>query len=157
MHAAGFHRSFYRLSVVPIRVPPLRERRQDIGDLASYFLVEFCRRNNFRPKSIDDDVLPIFERYDWPGNVRELKNTIERMAILTPGARLTVESIPMELRLPSSSRSSDLHDVRNSAERDRILQVLNDTNWNVSSAARVLGTERTSLHKRIKALGITRG
>ena len=80
---------FYRLSVVPIRVPALRERREDVRELAAYFLAEFCARNNFRPKSMDDDVLPILERYDWPGNVRELRNTVERMAILTPGRQIT--------------------------------------------------------------------
>src|SRR5215471_18267706 len=74
---------FYRLSVVPIRVPSLRERPEDIRELAAYFLEEFCARNNFRRKTIDDQVVAIFEGYAWPGNVRELKNIIERMAILS--------------------------------------------------------------------------
>ena len=78
---------FYRLSVVPIRVPALRERREDVRELAAYFLAEFCARNNFRPRSMDDDVMPFLERYDWPGNVRELRNTVERMAILSSGNR----------------------------------------------------------------------
>jgi two-component system nitrogen regulation response regulator NtrX len=148
---------FYRLSVVPIRVPALRERLQDVRDLAAYFLSEFCVRNNFRPKAIDEDVLPILERYDWPGNIRELRNTIERMAILTPGNRITAESIPLEIRTPSSaSRPSGLHEVRDSAERDRILQALDQSDWNVSGAARLLGIERTNLHKRMRALGLGR-
>ena len=92
---------FYRLSVVPIRVPALRERREDVRELAAYFLAEFCARNNFRPRSMDDDVVPFLERYDWPGNVRELRNTVERMAILSSGNRITVDSIPMEIRLPA--------------------------------------------------------
>jgi two-component system nitrogen regulation response regulator NtrX len=159
MIAAGKFRQdlFYRLSVVPIRVPSLRERRQDIRELASYFLREFCARNNFRPKAIDDEVFAILETCPWPGNVRELRNTIERMAILTPEHRLTADSVPLELRQPASSRpASDLQDVRDSAERERILQVLNEANWNVSSAARSLGMERTNLHKRINALGLKR-
>ena len=90
---------FYRLSVVPIRVPALRERREDIRELAAYFLAEFCTRNNFRPKAMDDEVLPILERYDWPGNVRELRNTVERMAILTPDHQITLDSVPLEIRL----------------------------------------------------------
>jgi two-component system nitrogen regulation response regulator NtrX len=147
---------FYRLSVVPIRVPPLRERRDDVRDLAAYFLAEFCARNNFRSKAMDEDVVPMLERYDWPGNVRELRNTIERMAILTPGSHITSDSIPMEIRLPPSSPAASLHGVRDAAERARIVQALEQTNWNVSGAARILGVERTNLHKRIRALGLNR-
>jgi two-component system, NtrC family, nitrogen regulation response regulator NtrX len=150
------HDLFYRLSVVPIRMPALRERREDVRELAGYFLAEFCSRNNFRPKSMDDDVLPILERYDWPGNVRELRNTIERMAILSPGSLITVGSVPMEIRLPPSSEPTGLHGIRDAAERERIVQALEETNWNVSGAARILGVERTNLHKRIRALGLSR-
>jgi two-component system nitrogen regulation response regulator NtrX len=147
---------YYRLSVVPIRVPALRERREDVRELAAYFLADFCARNNFRPKAIDDDVLPILEGYGWPGNVRELRNAVERMAILTPGDRITVSSVPLEIRTPQAPGPSDLHGVRDAAERDRIVQALDRTNWNVSGAARLLGVERTSLHKRIRALGLRR-
>ena len=94
---------FYRLSVVPIRVPALRERLQDVRDLAAYFLAEFCTRNNFRPKAIDEDVLQMLERHHWPGNVRELRNTVERMAILSPEDRITVDSIPLEIRVAAGS------------------------------------------------------
>src|ERR1022692_3632099 len=73
---------YYRLSVVPIRVPALRERPQDIKLLAEYFLDDFCARNNFKPKTLDDSVYPILESHPWPGNARELRNAIERMAIL---------------------------------------------------------------------------
>ena len=147
---------FYRLSVVPIRVPALRERREDVRDLVAYFLAEFCARNNFKPKTMDDDVLPVLERYDWPGNVRELRNAVERMAILTPGNRITVDSVPLEIRLPPASAVTGLHGVRDAAERDRIVEALEQTNWNVSGAARILGVERTNLHKRIRALGLSR-
>jgi two-component system nitrogen regulation response regulator NtrX len=150
------HDLFYRLSVVPIRVPALRERREDVGSLAAYFLAEFCARNNFKPKAIVDDVLPILERYDWPGNIRELRNTVERMAILTAGSHITVDSIPMEIRLPAASPAAGLHGVRAAAERERIVEALEQTNWNVSGAARILGVERTNLHKRIRALGLSR-
>ena len=148
---------FYRLSVVPIRMPALRERLQDIGELVTYFLSEFCARNNFQARTIDPDVVPALERYGWPGNVRELRNVVERMAILTRGDRITVESIPVEVRLPQSPRpAAGLQEVRDAAERDRIRQALDQTDGNVSGAARLLGTERTSLHKRLRALGLKR-
>jgi two-component system nitrogen regulation response regulator NtrX len=147
---------YYRLSVVPIRVPALRERREDIRELTAYFIAEFCSRNNVRAKAIDDDVMPALEQYDWPGNVRELRNTVERMAILTPGGRITIDSIPAEVRRPRPSPSSGLHAVRNAAERDRIREALDRTSWNVSAAARLLDVERTSLHKRMRALGLSR-
>jgi two-component system nitrogen regulation response regulator NtrX len=157
--AAGKFREdlYYRLSVVPIRVPALRERQQDIGELVKYFLSEFSARNNFRPREIHADVVPALQRYSWPGNVRELRNVVERMAILTPTDRLTVESIPMEIRFSQSPRTTaGLQEVRDSAERERIRQALDQTDWNVSAAARLLGAERTNLHKRIRALGLTR-
>ena len=148
---------YYRLSVVPIRVPALRERRQDIGDLAAYFLAEFCARNAIRPRAFDPDVVSILERHDWPGNVRELRNIVERMAILTRDERISAASVPFEVRLPQATRpASGLQEVRNSAEREKILEALDQTDWNVSSAARLLGTERTSLHKRLRALGLRR-
>ncbi len=148
---------YYRLSVVPIRVPALRERLEDVGELVSYFLAEFCARNNFRSRDLDSDVISLLERYSWPGNVRELRNVVERMAILTAGNRITVESIPLEIRQPQTPRAvSGLQAVRDSAERERIRQALDQTDWNVSGAARLLGTERTSLHKRIRTLGLRR-
>src|SRR5262249_14194679 len=105
----------------------------------------------------DDDVVPLLQKYSWPGNARELRNTIERMAILTPGDHILAGSIPLEIQLQADSRvPTSLQDTRDSAERDRILQALKSTNWNVSGAARVLGIERTNLHKRIRSLGLSR-
>jgi two-component system, NtrC family, nitrogen regulation response regulator NtrX len=146
---------FYRLSVVPIRVPALRERAGDIPDLAEYFLRDFCLRNNFKPKTIDPGVLQALVTYHWPGNVRELRNIVERMAILTPAGRITAELVPLEIRMPSEAAgTSSLQQARASAERDRILQALEQSDWNVSQAARLLGVERTNLHKKIRALNI---
>jgi two-component system nitrogen regulation response regulator NtrX len=147
---------FYRLSVVPLRVPALRERREDIPVLAAHFLADFCARNNVRPKHLDESVGAVLARHDWPGNVRELRNTIERMAILTPGDTITAASIPSEIREPQPAAASGLQAVRDSAERERILRALDDSQWNVSSAARLLGIERTHLHKRIRALRLAR-
>ena len=149
---------FYRLSVVPVRVPALRERPHDIRLLAEYFLEDFCTRNNFKPKMLDGTVYPPLETYAWPGNARELRNVIERMAILTQGERLTRDSIPVEVRVQrEAGPKSTIQEARESAERDHILRALDESSWNVSGAARALGMERTNLHKRIRALGLTRG
>ncbi len=145
---------YYRLSVVPIRVPPLRERPGDVRPLAEYFLQDFCGRNNFKPKRMDAAVIPLLERYPWPGNARELRNIIERMAILTPGPVLGLESVPAELR--SGPPPSSLQQARESAEREHVRRALEEAGWNVAAAARALGMERTNLHKRIRALGLKR-
>ena len=148
---------YYRLSVVPIRVPALRERMQDIGELVPYFLSEFCARNNFRPRTIDADAVALLKRYAWPGNVRELRNVVERMAILTPDERITAHAIPLEIKsAPATRAAAGLQEVRDSAERERIRHALDQTDWNVSAAARLLDTERTALHKRIRTLGLRR-
>ncbi len=149
---------YYRLCVVPVRMPSLCERREDIGPLAEYFLAEFCARNNFRPKKWAAETLSILEDYAWPGNIRELRNTVERMAILTRGDTIDEEAVPVEIRIArGSATKSNLRDARDSAEREHILKALEEAKWNVSSAARVLGMERTNLHKRIRALGLERG
>jgi two-component system nitrogen regulation response regulator NtrX len=149
---------FYRLSVVPIRVPALRERPHDVRLLAEYFLDDFCSRNNFRPKKLDDSVFAMLESYHWPGNARELRNVIERMAILTQGERLGRDSIPVEIRVQRDpGPKSTIQEARESAEREHILRALEQSSWNVSGAARALGMERTNLHKRIRALGLSRG
>jgi len=148
---------YYRLSVVPIRVPALRERPEDLQPLAQYFLEDFCARNNFKSKTVDPEVYPILEKYHWPGNARELRNAVERMAILTPGDRLDAESIPIEIRLARQAGArSTVQEARESAERGQILRALEESAWNVSAAARTLGMERTNLHKRIRALGLER-
>jgi two-component system nitrogen regulation response regulator NtrX len=146
---------FYRLSVVPIRVPPLRERIEDIRPMGEYFLEEFCRRNNFKPKRIEEDVWEALRLHAWPGNVRELRNLIERMAILTFTESIAVESIPLEIRMtPRNAFRSSLDETRADAERNRIRQALDQSEGNVSAAARTLGIGRSRLHKRIRALGM---
>jgi two-component system nitrogen regulation response regulator NtrX len=148
---------YYRLSVVPIRVPPLRERIEDVRPLTEFFLQDFCRRNNFKTRAIDDGVWESLYGYRWPGNVRELRNMVERMAILTSSGIITKESIPLEIRMPPERVSaSSLEETKVQAERRCIQQALEESGWNVSAAARTLGIERTNLHKRIRALGITR-
>jgi two-component system nitrogen regulation response regulator NtrX len=150
---------YYRVSVVPVRVPALRERLQDIRAMAEYFLDDFCLRNGFRRKRFDPEVWDAFESCKWPGNARELRNAVERMAILSAGDVLTAAAIPLELRLQRESGAgrSSVQEARESAEREHVLRALEEAGWNVSSAARALGMERTNLHKRIRALGLVRG
>ena len=149
---------YYRVSVVPIRVPALRERPQDVKPMAEYFLEDFCVRNGFRRKAFDTAVWEAFEAYRWPGNARELRNVVERMAILSEGDLLTTATLPLELKLQKESTPrSSVQEARESAEREHVLRALEEAGWNVSSAARALGMERTNLHKRIRALGLARG
>jgi two-component system nitrogen regulation response regulator NtrX len=144
--------------VVPIRVPALRVRPHDVRLLAEYFLEDFCVRNNLKRQTLDETVYPMLESYAWPGNARELRNVLERMAILTPGERLTRDSIPVEVRVQrETGPKSTIQEARESAEREHILRALEESNRNVSGAARALGMERTNLHERIRALGLTRG
>ena len=134
------------MSVVPIRVPALRERPHDIRLLAEYFPEDFCTRNNFKRKVFDDQVFPMLESYNWPGNARELRNVVERMAILTQGERLTREAIPVGVRMQrEAGPKSTIQEARESAEREHILRALEESSWNVSGAARTLGMERTNL------------
>jgi two-component system nitrogen regulation response regulator NtrX len=149
---------YYRVSVVPIRVPALRERPQDVRPLAEYFLEDFCARNGFRRKSFHPEVWEAFETFRWPGNARELRNTVERMAILSHDDVLTAAAVPYELHLQrEAGGASSVQEARESAERDHVLRALEESGWNVSGAARALGMERTNLHKRIRALGLSRG
>ncbi len=149
---------YYRLSVMPLRVPSLRERPSDIPAIAAYFLEEFCGRNNFRPKRVSPEVFDLLSDYHWPGNVRELRNIVERMAILSPGDTIEPSIVPLEIRAApvASAPKSALHEARDMAERDQILRALEAASWNVSQAARALGMERTNLHKRMRALTIER-
>jgi two-component system nitrogen regulation response regulator NtrX len=150
---------YYRLCVMPIRVPSLRERPGDIRHLASYFLDDFCRRNGFKARELSDDVVDALTRYHWPGNIRELRNAVERMAILSTGqeTEIGLDAVPVEIRIHRPGNvASNLREARESAERDHIVKALEETGWNVSSAARSLGMERTNLHKRIKSLGLRR-
>src|SRR5262249_15749823 len=116
---------YYRLCVVPIRVPSLRERPSDIAALAGYFLDEFCRRNGFKFRSLSEDAIDALVRYHWPGNIRELRNAVERMAILSSGETIELEAVPVEIRMHRpSTANSNLREARDSAERDHILKAL---------------------------------
>jgi len=149
---------FYRLNVVPFYVPALRERVEDIPLLTEYFLEEFCSAYGRRRKSLGREALGVLESYTWPGNVRELKNLIERLVIMVPGQQLEARHLPPEIYRGGERLSpgpATLEQVRAQTERDFILRKLEENRWNVSRTAAAIGLERSHLHRKIKALGIT--
>ena len=163
---------YFRLNVVPIVSPPLRERKSDILLLAKGFLQEFSVENGLREKPIDEEVLEALAERPWPGNVRELRNVVERMAILS-GDRITLDDLPEEGVLSEVRRESappsdvpstlddagerlTLREYRTRAEKDYILRTLDEVAWNISRAATILGVERTNLHKKMRSYGIRR-
>ena len=151
---------FYRLNVVPIRVPALRERPEDIPMLVQYLLRKLGERNNLRVKLVDDDVIEELRRQSWPGNVRELQNLLERLLIMS-GERITTFDLPEEyLGTPErgirADTGSSLRAFRDHAEREHILATLRRCNGNVSQSALELDVGRTYLHKRMSVLNITK-
>ncbi len=154
---------YFRLNVFPITVPPLRERPGDIPLLIYHFLTRFCRKNNRRLVVMEAEVVDILKKYSWPGNIRELQNLVERLLILADDERIRTEHLP-EYIISSSSSQPDLTNgtpplkkVREMAERNYIEICLKKCGGNVSEAARIMGIERTNLHKKIKALKINAG
>lgn len=149
---------YYRLNVVPLRVPSLRERAEDIPLLIRVLAQRLCAKNNLKEKEIDEDVLWELKRYAWPGNVRELENVLERMLIMST-ERITVMNLPDEIfttedEVPNTS--SPLREFRDKTEREYILAVLRKHNGNVSQTALELGVRRPYLHKRMGVLGIAK-
>src|SRR5512133_3703632 len=158
---------YFRLAVVPVRVPPLRERLEDVPLLAERFFQLACRENGVRPKPVDGDVYDRLRGHRWPGNVRELRNVCERMVIMS-GERITAADIPegggpraAPAPPPGAADLSrygevPLKDLRDLVERDYIVQKLEEHDWNITQAAQALGVERTNLHKKIKQHGLSR-
>jgi two-component system nitrogen regulation response regulator NtrX len=150
---------FYRLNVVPFFVPPLRERKEDIGPLVREFLADFGRQYGRPRMEISNEALDMLHQYHWPGNVRELKNVIERVLILNPRAlRIERKHLP-PLTQKASGRAGDgfssLQQARDAYERDYILRKIEEARNNVSRAAELLGLERSHLYRKMKALGIS--
>jgi len=165
--AAGRFREdlFYRLNVVPIRVPPLRERAGDIPGLVRHFTELAAAEQGLPKKTFSDPVLDIFARLPWPGNVRELKNTVERMLIMARGATVTAADLPPELA-PQGGAGLEampdldaltLKDAREAFEAEHIRRVLAACDGNISRTAERLGVERSNLSKKIRQLGIASG
>ena len=150
---------FYRLNVVPLRVPALRERLEDLPILVAVLIRRLGERNNVREKPIDEEVFEELRRHHWPGNVRELQNVLERMLVMS-GERITTLDLPEEIlvntRPGEAAPVSALKEFRDRAEREHIVATLRRLNGNVSQAALELGVGRTYLHKRLQVLGIAK-
>ncbi len=159
---------FFRLNVVPLRAPPLRERLEDVSLLAERFFQLAVRENGLRPKAVDAAVYDKLRAYRWPGNVRELRNVCERMVIMS-GDRIGPDDVPEGVgpraaAPPPAAGAADLSrygevplkELRDLVERDYILKKLEEHDWNITQAAQALGVERTNLHKKIKQHGLSR-
>jgi DNA-binding NtrC family response regulator len=163
--AAGRFREdlYYRLAVVIVAAPPLRERREDVPELAARFLAEACEKNGRRPMSLSREALLALQAHEWPGNVRELRNVVERLAILSDGPQLSADDVAAALpgtRRPRADRLREgvgFHELVEEAEREILLAALVRHQDNVSEAARELGLERSHLYKKMRGLGIKRG
>jgi two-component system nitrogen regulation response regulator NtrX len=151
---------FYRLNVIPFRVPALRERLEDIPALVDHFLRQAVAETGRGLKQIDRAVLSTFMEYAWPGNVRELRNMIERLVLMTPGQRITVEDLPEEIRRPGRRAAPPMPDANSLAEaraqfeREFIARKLAENGGNISRTAEKLGMARESLSRKIKQFGL---
>jgi two-component system nitrogen regulation response regulator NtrX len=154
---------FFRLSVIPIVVPPLRDRREDIPALVRHFADLFTREHNRRPQRFTPAALDYLQKARWKGNVRELRNTVERLIIMTPGETIDVDDLRDAVRLEAKGPVSDnekgspgtLREFKESAERAFLVGKLRENNWNISKTAEVIGTPRSNLYKKLEQYGIT--
>jgi two-component system nitrogen regulation response regulator NtrX len=173
---------FFRLNVIPIVVPPLRERREDIALLVQHFAKRTCEEHNLKPKRFDTAAMDGLRHYRWRGNIRELRNTIERLMIMTPTDVVRAEDLPAEVksngdassRLPSFEPAGQgsqaaagsgaagetmpgagtLREFKDAAERAYLVQKLRENNWNISKTAEVIDTPRSNLYKKLEQYGI---
>ena len=152
----------YRLNVIPIEVPPLRARKEDMPALVENFIRVFCASNGKRLKTLAPAALTYFMTYDWPGNVRELRNMVERLVIMVPGDAIGAEDLPPPLRAKSETPATappgegkPLKEARDSFERAYILAELRAQDWTMTRTAERLGIERSHLYRKIRAYGIT--
>ena len=162
--AAGRFREdlFYRLNVIPVRTPPLRERLEDIPLLVDYFVRRYSRQNNYRPKELEPEAMSYLQALPWRGNVRELKNLVERLLILAPGETITEDDV---LTVTGGARpdvegaifaATTLREFRETTERMFILQKLDENDWNVTQTANSIDTPRSNLYKKLDQYDIRR-
>jgi two-component system nitrogen regulation response regulator NtrX len=167
--AAGKFREdlYHRLSVVPIRVPPLAERREDVSELVEYFMTQISQITGLPKRTIGGDALAVLQSHDWPGNVRQLRNNVERLMILAggdPEAVITASMLPPDVgsMIPSMPNGNGgehlmslaLREAREVFEREYLLAQINRFGGNISRTAEFVGMERSALHRKLKALGI---
>ena len=157
---------YHRLNVVPLRVPSLAERRDDIPPLIEFFVQQVATASGLSPRRIGDDAIAVLQAHDWPGNVRELRNNIERLMILAggdPGTMITADMLPEEIGsnvpLPVNGgaehlMSLPLREAREIFEREYLLAQINRFGGNISRTAEFVGMERSALHRKLRALGV---
>jgi two-component system, NtrC family, nitrogen regulation response regulator NtrX len=157
---------FHRLAVVPLRVPGLSERRDDIPELVRFFIQQIASSSGLPPRVIADDAMAILQAHDWPGNVRELRNNIERLLIMCggePGSPITADMLPDEIgsSVPFAANggaehlmSKPLRDAREIFERDYLIAQINRFGGNISKTAEFVGMERSALHRKLRTLGV---
>jgi two-component system, NtrC family, nitrogen regulation response regulator NtrX len=169
MIAEGVFREdlYHRLAVVPVRVPALAERREDIPYLAEHFMSQFARQAGIKPRRIGNDALAVLQAHNWPGNVRQLRNNIERLMILVRGdnieAPITADLLPSEIGdvMPRTPTQSDQHimalplrEAREMFEKEYLVAQINRFGGNISRTAEFIGMERSALHRKLKSLGV---
>jgi len=153
---------YFRLNVIPIRVPPLRERTEDIPPLVKEFLKEMALNTNMAPKEFSEEAIQMLKRYHWPGNIRELRNLVERLVIMTQAKEVRAEDIPAPFKkqadaetvLTSTLKADSFKEAKENFEKAFIASKLREFKWNVSQTADAIGIERSNLHKKIKAYGL---
>jgi len=151
---------YFRLSVIPIEVPPLRERPEDVPPLVEHFVRQFCQENNFRQKRLSAEAMEALRRHSWRGNVRELRNAIERLLIMVPEEEVAAEHLGDILRRSAETPAraetpGSLKDFKESSERTFLVEKLREHKWNISATATAIGTPRSNLYKKLEQYGIS--
>jgi two-component system nitrogen regulation response regulator NtrX len=160
---------YFRLAVIPVYVPPLRERADDISPLVRHYIDYFSRENNSRPKRITPAALEALQRYRWKGNIRELRNTVERLIIMTSGDTIDAADLPGAVRSPAAapqsskaasndaepSKAGTLREFKDSSERAYLVAKLRENGWNISKTAEVIDTPRSNLYKKLEQYQIS--
>ena len=161
---------YFRLAVIPIPVPPLRERQDDLPLLVRHFMDYFSRENNVRPKRITPAAIETLQRHRWKGNIRELRNTVERLIIMTGGDTIDVADLPDVLRSPAgavgvgvakpssdtdAAKAGTLREFKDNAERAFLVSKLRENGWNISKTAEVIDTPRSNLYKKLEQYQIS--
>jgi two-component system nitrogen regulation response regulator NtrX len=159
---------YYRLNVVPVRLPPLSERREDIAELVQYFLARYAAERRVPAPVLSDDAMAALQTYDWPGNVRQLRNVVERTLILAPSEQIGViglDMLPPEIaaepgklapgQAARSIMGTPLREAREAFEREYLRAQVRRFSGNISRTAAFIGMERSALHRKLKALGLS--
>jgi transcriptional regulator with PAS, ATPase and Fis domain len=149
---------YYRINVIPLRMPPLRERTEDIPELVRFFVARYSARFRKTPVRVSDEALGVLQRYRWPGNIRELENLVERLVAMNESGSIEDEDLPVDVHLPHvgspGGDESLLQQAMNAFERTYILRALERADWNVSQAARELGIPLSTLKHKMGRLDI---